>query len=92
MAWYSDAMKTTIDKAGRVVIPAPIRARAGLRPGTQLEVVLDDVSVRLFRRVPGPKLVRVGKRLVARPTVRDRDLPLVDVAALVEEERNRWPW
>ena len=92
MAWYYNGMKATIDKAGRVVIPAPIRARAGLRPGTQLEVVLDEVSVRLLRKVPGPKLVRVGKRLVARPTVRERDLPAVDVAALVEEERNRWPW
>jgi len=34
----------------------------------------------------------VGKRLVARPTVRDRELPAVDLAALVDEERNRWPW
>jgi AbrB family looped-hinge helix DNA binding protein len=92
MAWYGYGMKTTIDKAGRVVIPAPIRLRAGLRPGTQLEVVLDDVSVRLLRKVPGPRLVRVGKRLVARPTARDRDLPMVDVAAMVEDERNRWPW
>ena len=85
-------MKTTIDKAGRVVIPAPIRARAGLRPGTELEVVLDDVSVRLLRSVPPPKLVRVGKRLVARPTVGAGRRPAVDVARLIEEERNRWPW
>jgi AbrB family looped-hinge helix DNA binding protein len=85
-------MKTTIDKAGRVVIPAPIRARAGLRPGTELEVVLDDVSVRLLRKVPGPRLVRVGRRLVARPSAAAGTLPKVDLAALVEEERNRWPW
>ena len=85
-------MRATIDKAGRVVIPAPIRARAGLRPGTELEVVVDDVSVRLIRRVPGPRLVKVGRRLVARPTAAARDLPAVDFAALVEEERNRWPW
>lgn len=85
-------MRATIDKAGRVVIPAPIRARAGFRPGTELEVVLDDVSVRLLRRVPGPKLVRVGRRLVARPAVAARDLPRVDLAGLVEEERARWPW
>ena len=39
-------MRTTIDKAGRLVIPAPIRERAA----------------------EGPRLVRVGKRLVARPT------------------------
>ena len=84
-------MKTTIDKAGRVVIPAPIRARAGLRPGTEIEVTFDDVSVRLLRRVPGPRLVKVGKRLVARPAVPSGQLPPVDLAALVEEERNRWP-
>jgi AbrB family looped-hinge helix DNA binding protein len=84
-------MKTTIDKAGRVVIPAAIRARAGLRAGTTLEVVVDDVSVRLLRHVPGPRLVKVGKRLVARPTASVRDQPAVDLSALVEEERNRWP-
>jgi AbrB family looped-hinge helix DNA binding protein len=84
-------MKTTIDRAGRVVIPAPIRAQARLRPGTEVEILVDDVSVRLVRLVPAPRLVRVGRRLVARPTVAGKDLPDVDVAALVEEERNRWP-
>jgi len=84
-------MKTTIDKAGRVVIPAPIRARAGLRPGTEVEILLDDLSVRLVRHVPRPRLVRVGRRLVARPSVAAKDRPDVDVATLVEEERNRWP-
>lgn len=85
-------MKTTIDKAGRVVIPAPIRAQAGFKPGTELEVIMDDVSVRLVRRVPGPKLVRVGKRLVARPTVPVAKLPRLEPADLVTRERNRWPW
>jgi len=36
-------MRTTIDKAGRVVIPAAVRARAGLRPGTSLDVLVDDL-------------------------------------------------
>lgn len=85
-------MKTTIDKAGRVVIPAPARAQAGLRPGTELEVVVEDFSVRLMRSAPGPKIVRVGARLVARPTVAAKDITPVNVARLVEEERNRWPW
>jgi AbrB family looped-hinge helix DNA binding protein len=85
-------MKTTIDKAGRVVIPAAIRERAGLRPGTELEIVADDVSIRLLRAVPGPSLVRVGKRWVARPKANVRDRPRIDIARLVEEERNRWPW
>ncbi len=74
-----------------MVIPAPIRVKAGFKPGTELEVIMDDVSVRLLRRVPGPKLVRVGKRLVARPTVRAADLPPIDLADLVAEERDRWP-
>jgi AbrB family looped-hinge helix DNA binding protein len=84
-------MKSAIDKAGRVVIPAAIRERLGLRAGTELEVVVDDFSVRLIRRVPGPKLVRVGKRLIARPSVAAADRPEVDVARLVGEERDRWP-
>jgi hypothetical protein len=36
-------------------------------------------------------LVRRGKRLIARPTAPANELPEIDVAALVEEERNRWP-
>jgi AbrB family looped-hinge helix DNA binding protein len=86
-------MKATIDKAGRVVIPSEMRRRAGLPPGTELEILLeDDGSVRLVRDVPGPRLQRVGRRLVARPTARRDRQPAVDVAALVDEERSRWPW
>ena len=84
-------MKATIDKAGRVVIPAAIRSKVGLQPGAALEVVVDDGSIRLLRAVPRPKLVRAGKRLVARSTAHPAHLPPVDVAKLVEEERNRWP-
>jgi AbrB family looped-hinge helix DNA binding protein len=84
-------MKTTIDKAGRVVVPAPLREKAGLRPGTELDVILEDGGIRLIRRVSGPRLERAGSRWVARPTVPTSKLPEVDVAALVEEERNRWP-
>jgi AbrB family looped-hinge helix DNA binding protein len=84
-------MRTTIDKAGRLVIPAAIRDRAGLTPGTTIEISLDETGVRLSRVAAGPRLVRVGKRLVARPTVAASSRPEVDVAALVEEERSRWP-
>ena len=89
--WYSNGMKTTIDKAGRVVIPAAIRDRAGLNAGTILEITLEDTGVRLTPVAPGPRLVRVGRRLVARPTAAAEARPTLDVAALVEEERNRWP-
>ena len=85
-------MKTTIDKAGRVVIPALLRAQAGLLPGTELEVVLEEGSIRLVRSVPGPTLERVGRLLVARPRVPARRRPAIDMARAVDEERNRWPW
>ena len=84
-------MRGTIDKAGRVVIPAALRDRAGLTPGAELEITLDDTGVRLERVAPPPKLTRVGKRLVARPTASPDSRPAVDVAALIEEERSRWP-
>jgi AbrB family looped-hinge helix DNA binding protein len=84
-------MRTTIDKAGRVVIPASVRERAGFRPSTELEITVDEFGVRLERVAPGPRLVKVGRRLVARPTAPTDTRPTVDVAALVEEERNRWP-
>jgi AbrB family looped-hinge helix DNA binding protein len=84
-------MRTTIDKAGRVVIPAAVRERAGFSAGAEIEVIEDDLGVRLERVAAGPKLVKVGRRLVARPTVHTDDRPIIDVAALVEDERNRWP-
>lgn len=84
-------MRATIDKAGRVVIPASIRLRAGLNAGAVLEITLDDTGVRLTPVAPGPRLVRVGRRLVARPTAAAGMRPELDVAALVDEERSRWP-
>ena len=84
-------MRTTIDKAGRLVIPAAIRDRAGLTPGTTVAISLEDTGVRLERVAPGPRLVRVGRRLVARPTVAPNDRPHIDAAALVEKERSRRP-
>ena len=84
-------MRTTIDKAGRVVIPAAIRERAGLLAGSELEVTEDELGIRLERVAMGPKLIRIGRRLVARPTVGRDDRPAIDIAALIEDERNRWP-
>lgn len=84
-------MRSTIDKAGRVVIPAAIRERLGLAPGTELELFVDDIGVRLERVAPPPRLMKMGRRLVARPTAPVAARPAVDVAALIEEERSRWP-
>jgi AbrB family looped-hinge helix DNA binding protein len=85
-------MKATIDKAGRVVIPAAIREQLGLEPGTELELtVTDDLGLHVARKVAPPELVRRGGRLVVRPTVAPERRPRLDVASLVDKERDRWP-
>jgi AbrB family looped-hinge helix DNA binding protein len=84
-------MKTTIDKAGRVVIPLAIRQKTRLQPGTEIEIEVDERGIRLTRVVPGPELVRENGRLIARPTAPRASLPKVDVAQWIDDERERWP-
>ena len=74
------------------MIPAAVRERAGLAPGSELEIIDDELGIRLERVAAGPRLVKIGKRLVARPTTSAAGArPNIDFAALIEEERNRWP-
>lgn len=89
--WYDSPMITTIDRAGRLVIPAEVRKRLGLSAGTELELVVEGFAIRLVRAVAGPELVRRGERLVARPQARQAERAEIDVARLIEEERDRWP-
>jgi AbrB family looped-hinge helix DNA binding protein len=43
-------METTIDGAGRVVIPKPIREAAGLKPGTGLRIDYRDGKIEIERK------------------------------------------
>ncbi len=52
-------MITTIDAAGRLVVPKAIREEAGLRPGEPLEVTVHDGRVEI---VPAPRQVRIRER------------------------------
>lgn len=74
-----------------MVIPATLRERAGLTPGAEIEMTYEDSAIRLERVAPRPKLVRAGRRLVARATAPAETRPVVDIGALIEEERSRWP-
>lgn len=75
-----------------MVIPVAARAKVGIEAGDELEVVVDDFSIRLVRTGAAPTLARRGKRLVARPAETGAPRKAIDIAALVDEERNRWPW
>lgn len=58
-------MKTTIDAAGRVVIPKEIRRQASLAPGMRLEVRWSDGHIEIEPEVVPIRLVRRGHLLVA---------------------------
>jgi AbrB family looped-hinge helix DNA binding protein len=60
-------MKTTMDSAGRLVIPGAIRREAGLKPGAPLEVRWRDGRVEIEPAPIPVKLVRRGRLLVAVP-------------------------
>jgi AbrB family looped-hinge helix DNA binding protein len=46
-SWYGYGMRTTIDKAGRVVIPRELRSRIGLAGGGEVEIELDGAALRI---------------------------------------------
>ncbi len=62
--WYRNGMRTTIDKAGRVVIPKVLRDMVGLEG--EVEISCEGGGIRL-EPVPGEGLVEEGGRLVIPP-------------------------
>lgn len=61
------AMRTTIDKAGRLVIPRSLRDRIGLAGGGEVELELDGAAIRI-EPVAGSELREEGGMLFI-PTV-----------------------
>jgi AbrB family looped-hinge helix DNA binding protein len=60
-------MVTTIDAAGRLVIPREVRREAALEPGTPLDVRWRDGVIEIEPRPLPVKLERRGRLLVATP-------------------------
>jgi AbrB family looped-hinge helix DNA binding protein len=58
-------MITTMDQAGRLVIPRDIRREAALEPGTPLEVRWRDGMIEIEPQPLPVKLQRQGRLLVA---------------------------
>ena len=84
-------MITTIDKAGRVVVPAEIRRWLGLGPGTEIEITVEAAEIRIVKAAPPPAIMKHRGRLLARPRVPVEKRTDVDVSRLIEEERERCP-
>lgn len=67
-------MKTTIDRAGRLVVPKRIRDAAGILPGSELTIRLADGRIQIEPAPLEVRLVKRGSLTVAVP--RKRVAPL----------------
>ena len=54
-----NGMEVRIDKAGRIVVPKPLRERLGFRPDTELEAIEQPGGVLLKRVEQRPSMVKV---------------------------------
>jgi len=65
-------MKTTLDAAGRIVVPKALRLALGLRPGQPLEIRAGDGRLEIEITPTPLQLKKRGKGVVAVP---ERELP-----------------
>jgi len=77
-------MKTTIDSAGRLVIPMEIRREAGIKAGMSLEIRTREGRIEIEPAPLEVKLERRGHLLVAIPKK-----PVPPLTAVVVEESRR---
>ena len=70
-------MRSTIDRAGRIVVPKPIREAANLRPGTEVEFRVQGGRVEIEPVPLTVSLQRRGSLVVAVP---EADQPVVRAA------------
>jgi AbrB family looped-hinge helix DNA binding protein len=80
-------MRTTIDVAGRVVIPKRIRDDLGLDAGRDLEINVVDGKVEIEPVPVEMRLEKHGKGLVARPAKPLPMLTTAEVRATLERTR-----
>ena len=78
-------MITTIDAAGRLVIPKEARREAGLEPGVPLEVRVRDGRIEIEQARLDVRIERRGRFLVAVPK---EPVPAL-TSPIVEETRRR---
>jgi len=76
-------MRVNIDKAGRIVVPKPIRERFGLRAGTEIELEEAAGGIMISAVEPQPSLIRKRGILVFTGKLP----PGVDGTRLVQDDR-----
>lgn len=84
-----DTIETTIDSAGRLVIPKAVRTEAGIEPDMRLRVRCRDGVIEIE---PQPRAVRVerqGRVCVARPLEASEQLDNNTVRTVARTLRRR---
>ena len=82
-------MKTTIDRAGRLVVPKKIREAAGIRPGSELTIRVADGRIEIEPAPLDVRLVKRGSLTVAVPRKRVPPLTPESVGQTLDRLRRR---
>jgi len=80
-------MKTTIDSAGRIVVPKSLRQALHLKPGQPLEIRAGDGRLEIEVVATPMTLQRRGKNVVAVPAVELPELTAEEVRETLERVR-----
>jgi len=80
-------MRTTIDAAGRIVVPKALRDTLGLGAGQAVEVTIADGRLEVEAAATPMRLARRGRGLVAVPGRRLPKLTAEQVRATLERIR-----
>lgn len=81
------SLSATLDSAGRIVVPASVRRRLNLTPGSRLRLDVVAERIELTPESAPEPLARKGARLVLEPSSRPKDGKPTDAAAMVRAER-----
>lgn len=81
-------MITTMDQAGRLVIPREVRREAALEPGTPLDVRWRDGVIEIEPQPLPVKIEKRGRLLVARPQVQ---VPVLEHSRVERTRRDLRP-
>jgi len=84
----SSTIISTIDAAGRLVLPKEIREAAQLKPGMPLQITVNDGRVEIEPAPREVRIVRKGRVSVAVPVEPVEPLTLATVNETIDRLRN----
>ena len=82
-------MKTTLDAAGRIIVPKALRQTLGLKPGQALDIRAGDGRLEIEIAATPMQLKKRGKGVVAVPDTKLPSLSAEQVRDTLERVRRR---